>query len=77
MKIVIQVGSKVSFDELPGLLDYGTEGTITYINYQENCVFVRVPEWNDDVVFNLDGSSWSLCEGFKRDTAFIDWTPTN
>lgn len=77
MKIVIQVGSKVSFDEFPTLLDYGTEGTVTCINHQENCVFVRVPEWNDDVVFHLDGSSWSLCSEFKRETAFIDWTPTN
>lgn len=72
MKVLIKVGSRVSFNELPDSLDFeNTEGSVTAMtNY---LVIVHVPEWGY-VNFDLTGSSWSHCGEFKRDSAFVDWS---
>jgi hypothetical protein len=71
MKVLIKVGSKISFNELPDSLDFETEGTVTALtNY---LVIVHVPGWGY-VSFDLAGSSWSRCDGFKRETPFVSWS---
>jgi hypothetical protein len=72
MKILIGVGDPVRFDELPDSLDFETRGIVSWINVHSNTVGVDVPEWGE-VLFSLDGSSWSDCGAFKRDILFVSW----
>lgn len=72
MKILIAPGSKIPFNELPDTLEFETKGTVNWINVHSNTVSVDVPSWGE-VLFSLDGSSWSDCGEFKRDIAFVSW----
>ena len=75
MKILVAIGSKVSFDEYPAELeefDGGPVGTINWINVHSNTVSVDVPSWGE-ILFSLDGSAWSDCCRFKQEFLFLSW----
>lgn len=75
MKIMIRPGDAVSFDEKPDTLDFEVQGVVSWVNVHMNTVSVEVPSWGE-VLFNLDGSSWSDCGMFKRETQFVSWKDT-
>lgn len=75
MKILVAIGSKVSFNECPAELfdfDGGPVGTINQIDVHSNTVSVDVPSWGE-ILFSLDGSAWSDCCRFKREIPFVSW----
>lgn len=72
MKIMVNPGDVVSFDEKPDTLDFEVKGVVNWINVHMNTVSVEVPGWGE-VLFSLDGSAWSDCGQFKRETMFVLW----